>query len=99
MAEKAATKVKQTLVNIIVDSVIDSSVTLAVPDYDSFKQGNMLNSTEAPMESVDPEMTKALPNYKTPKTQLALESRSRSRLVGRSGSSKLSTPRSSSKHY
>ena len=45
------------------------SVASSVPDYGSFKQGNMLNSTEA--GGLTPEVaTRPLPSYMTP-TQTA----------------------------
>ena len=49
--------------------IVDMSVASSVPDYGSFKQGNMLNSTEA--GGLTPEVaTRPLPSYMTP-TQTA----------------------------
>jgi len=82
----------------------DMSVASTVPDYGSFKQGNMLNSTEA---GLTPEVSRPLPSYMTPtqtakaktlfKTPTTPGSRSRSRLTPGGSSSKLTTLRSASK--
>jgi len=83
----------------------DMSVASTVPDYGSFKQGNMLNSTEA--GGLTPEVSRPLPSYMTPthtakaktlfKTPTTPGSRSRSRLTPGGSSSKLTTLRSASK--
>ena len=45
--------------------VVDLSVASTVPDYGSFKQGNILNSTEA--GALTPEVaTRPMPSYMTP---------------------------------
>ena len=73
---------------------VDLSVASSVPDYGSFKQGNMLNSTEA----ITPEVshTRGMPSYMTP-TQNAQNRmfktpttpRSRSRLTPGGSSAKI----------
>jgi len=89
----------------IVRRGVDLSVASTVPDYGSFKQGNILNSTEA--GGLTPEVvTRPLPSYMTPtqtaqnrmfKTPTTPGSRSRSRLTPGGSTSKLSTLRSATK--
>merc|ERR1719327_2477015 len=74
---------------IVRRGINDMSVASTVPDYGSFKQGNMLNSTEA--GGLTPEVsTRPMPSYMTPtqtaqnrmfKTPTTPGSRSRSRLT------------------
>jgi len=90
---------------IVRRGVVDLSVASTVPDYGSFKQGNILNSTEA--GGLTPEVaTRPLPSYMTPtqaaqsrmfKTPTTPGSRSRSRLTPGGSTSKLSTLRSATK--
>jgi hypothetical protein len=91
----------------IVRRGVDTSVASTVPDYGSFKQGNMLNSTEAG-SLLTPEISRPLPGYMTPtqatqhkgfKTPNTPTSRSRTRLTpgGTGAQSKLSLRSSSSK--
>jgi len=90
---------------IVRRGINDMSVASTVPDYGSFKQGNMLNSTEA--GGLTPEVsTRPMPSYMTPtqtaqnrmfKTPTTPGSRSRSRLTPGSSTSKLSTLRSATK--
>jgi len=90
---------------IVRRGVVDMSVASTVPDYGSFKQGNILNSTEA--GGLTPEVaTRPLPSYMTPtqtaqnrmfKTPTTPGSRSRSRLTPGGSTSKLSTLRSATK--
>merc|ERR1719278_1908314 len=89
----------------IVRRGVDLSVASTVPDYGSFKQGNILNSTEA--GGLTPEVaTRPFPSYMTPtqtaqnrmfKTPTTPGSRSRSRLTPGGSTSKLSTLRSATK--
>jgi len=89
----------------IVRRGVDLSVASTVPDYGSFKQGNILNSTEA--GGLTPEVAaRPLPSYMTPtqtaqnrmfKTPTTPGSRSRSRLTPGGSTSKLSTLRSATK--
>jgi len=90
---------------IVRRGINDMSVASTVPDYGSFKQGNMLNSTEA--GGLTPEVsTRPMPSYMTPtqtaqnrmfKTPTTPGSRSRSRLTPGGSTSKLSTLRSATK--
>merc|ERR1712013_928387 len=69
---------------IVRRGINDMSVASTVPDYGSFKQGNMLNSTQTAQNRM----------FKTPTTP---GSRSRSRLTPGGSTSKLSTLRSATK--